>query len=423
MRFPRIIACSVTLAFAFAGLPAVAHPAFPGRNGKIAFEDFFHGDISTVNPDGSGRSLLIPVDPTYRGRAHYPAWSPDGKKIAYENTRIFVANADGTGEVDLGVGYEPAWSPDGTQLVFARDGGGRHLWIMNADGTGRRQLTQNFIIASKPAWSPDGRTIAFVETELSAGPIFDHIALIDPDGGNLRQIGLSGGDVDNPDWSPDGRRIVFNTSTTTIAIMDPDSGNQTPLRIVGQPEFQKFAPAWSPDGKKIAYSYGLDIWVVNPDGTNPVNVTNTPGDATHIYEDEPSWQPLPNGAPDCSGVKANPDSLLPPNHKLRPITLSGGSDPDGDALTLSITAITQDEPVRDREDNTGPDAVLGPAGSQASLRAERNPQGDGRVYWIAFTLSDGTRSCSGRAPVEVRRHPDRPAEDSSPPAYDSTATP
>lgn len=112
---------------------------------------------------------------------------------------------------------------------------------------------------------------------------------------------------------------------------------------------------------------------------------------------------LTNSPPVCSGVVPSRTSLWPPNHKLRPIALSGATDPDGDPVTLSITGVTQDEPVDGKADgNTSPDAVLGPGGDRVRLRAERSGRGDGRVYRLAFTASDpsGAR-CSGSVTVTV----------------------
>jgi hypothetical protein len=112
---------------------------------------------------------------------------------------------------------------------------------------------------------------------------------------------------------------------------------------------------------------------------------------------------LTNSPPVCSGVVPSTTSLWPPNHKLRPIALSGAADPDGDPVTLSITGVTQDEPVNGEADgNTSPDAVLGPGGDRVRLRAERSGRGDGRVYRLAFTASDPNgASCSGSVTVTV----------------------
>jgi hypothetical protein len=127
---------------------------------------------------------------------------------------------------------------------------------------------------------------------------------------------------------------------------------------------------------------------------------------------------LTNSPPVCSAVAPSRSSLWPPNHKLRTITLSGASDPDGDPVTISITGVTQDEPVNGKADgNTSPDAVLGPGGDRVRLRAERSGRGDGRVYRIAFTASDPSgATCSGSVTVSV------PHDRRGAPAVDSGGT-
>ena len=112
---------------------------------------------------------------------------------------------------------------------------------------------------------------------------------------------------------------------------------------------------------------------------------------------------LINSPPGCAGVAPSKASLWPPNHKLRAITLSGATDPDGDPVTITITGVTQDEPVNGKADgNTSPDVVAGPTEDQVRLRAERSGRGDGRVYTIAYTAKDPSgASCSGTVTVTV----------------------
>jgi hypothetical protein len=111
-----------------------------------------------------------------------------------------------------------------------------------------------------------------------------------------------------------------------------------------------------------------------------------------------------NRPPTCTSVQANPNQLWPPNHKFQTITLSGATDPDGDATALTITGVTQDEALNDGGDgDTSPDAgwVSGRK-DQVQVRAERSGTGDGRVYRIAFTVSDGKGgSCTGTVKVGV----------------------
>jgi uncharacterized repeat protein (TIGR01451 family) len=109
-----------------------------------------------------------------------------------------------------------------------------------------------------------------------------------------------------------------------------------------------------------------------------------------------------NRNPICTGVTAGPD-LWPPNHKLRLISLTGATDPDGTPLTTAVTGVTQDEPLNGLGDgNTSPDAFHGPMSNQVYLRAERSGLADGRVYRISFLATDTQGgSCTGTALVGV----------------------
>jgi hypothetical protein len=120
------------------------------------------------------------------------------------------------------------------------------------------------------------------------------------------------------------------------------------------------------------------------------------------YIDEVSLAPA-SRPPDCSEVSASPSVLWPPNHKLKTVTVAGATDPDGDAVTVTITGVTQDEPVNGVGDgNTSPDVVTGASADQVQLRAERSGRGDGRLYVIAYTATDpGRASCSGTVTVSV----------------------
>jgi CSLREA domain-containing protein len=96
----------------------------------------------------------------------------------------------------------------------------------------------------------------------------------------------------------------------------------------------------------------------------------------------------PNRLPVCTNAAADPNTLWPPNHKLAAIQITGVTDPDGDTVTNIANTIFQDEPVDapgDSDGNTAPDASLSPL----QVRAEREGLGNGRVYHINFTASDG----------------------------------
>ena len=110
-----------------------------------------------------------------------------------------------------------------------------------------------------------------------------------------------------------------------------------------------------------------------------------------------------NDHPDCSGVTASPSELWPPNHKFHDVTLTGATDPDGDAVTYEILSVTQDEPVNDEGDgDTAPDARWTSSKDTVQLRAERSGGGDGRVYQLIYVAQDvHGHTCSGTATVSV----------------------
>jgi hypothetical protein len=128
-----------------------------------------------------------------------------------------------------------------------------------------------------------------------------------------------------------------------------------------------------------------------------------------ITDDDPRNQP-----PVCTAVKASVTSLWPVDHKMVAVTLSGATDPDGDQLTITVTGVTQDEPVNGMgEGDTGPDARLGASSNTVELRAERSGTGDGRVYRVAYTASDPSgAACTGMVVVEAPHNQKDKAVDS-----------
>jgi CSLREA domain-containing protein len=128
-----------------------------------------------------------------------------------------------------------------------------------------------------------------------------------------------------------------------------------------------------------------------------------------------------NRPPSCARVLASPNRLWPPNHKLTLITLSGATDPDGDTVTLTVTGVTQDEPISGLgPGDLSPDAQAGAKSNTVFVRAERSDTGDGRIYRISFMGADGKGgSCSGTAKVGVPKTQRGTAVDSAPPSYNS----
>ncbi|HEY4642062.1 MAG TPA: winged helix-turn-helix domain-containing protein [Thermoanaerobaculia bacterium] len=130
-----------------------------------------------------------------------------------------------------------AWMPDGRVVFASRQGGSPHIWIMDADGNGQRQLTSGESFDLQPAVSPDGASIAFVSN--------NHLWRMNADGSNARRLAAIDG-VSSPAFSPDGRSIICAAKSLLWRI--PADGG-TPVQLTRD---AALLPAVSPDGKWIA---------------------------------------------------------------------------------------------------------------------------------------------------------------------------
>src|SRR2546425_116181 len=195
------------------------YPAWSPDGSKLAFVSTRDGnaEIYVMNPDGSGQTRLT----TTTTDEYRPSWSPDAAKIAYsDGASVYVMSADGSHPVRLAAGLDPAWSPDGTQIAFASDG----IYVINVDGTGLRQGTSDqagYVLS--PTWAPDGRKIAFVAR--------DSIFTVGTDGTGRFPL-LAGSGQGHIAWSPDGDLIAFPSAFSFgISASRPDGSGSFQLTV------------------------------------------------------------------------------------------------------------------------------------------------------------------------------------------------
>jgi Tol biopolymer transport system component len=273
------------------GATADAHATFPGRNGRIAFVRGVYGpvgdwqsrDVYSVKPDGSGLRNLT-RDLSFDQFS--PAWSADGRRIAY-------VEADGASSSEI---Y------------------GDELWTMRADGSRKRRLTENGTADEQPAWSPDRKWIVF-SRRTPHGNV--DLAVIRSSGGRVRLLTRTT-NVDElvPAWSPDGGRIAYLlaprveslASRAGYYVLTVRTGR---VRRVALDYGLDARPSWTPRGR---LSISRAVWapdgrvrvIANPHGpygggTRRIEIQNLDGSLRRVVTNsvyplddyDPAWQPLP----------------------------------------------------------------------------------------------------------------------------------
>jgi Tol biopolymer transport system component len=279
------------------------------------------GGICTVNSDGTDRRTVWQGDFPFNTPGTQIMWSPDQTKFIYgvanctyaygcNSFYIVIRNQDGS--IDRTIGgnwddYYPAFSPDGTKIAFAstrdsanagfcfQDGSAGCTWdiyVANADGSNQRQITNTpDWDETDPDWSPDGSKLVFSSNR---DGFRSDIYTMNADGTNVTKL-TNDRVSDEPAWSPDGTKIVFRTERD-----EPDPNN------------------CSLSGDRIC---NLEIYSMNADGTGQTNVTNDPAP-----DGEPDWQPLSLGR----GGYARPKGAGPVNVRFVPaFNPCAGSNPPG----------------------------------------------------------------------------------------------
>jgi tol-pal system beta propeller repeat protein TolB len=233
-------------------------------------------EIGTINSE-TGEIKRLTADNT---DDDWPAYSPDGKQIAFQserdgNSEIYTMDVNGKNAHRLtsnnSKDYHPDWSPAGQEIIFISDRDGNpELYKMQDNGNHQLRLTQTPFREFNPQWSPDAKKIIYY---LEKGNQKDQIYITDQNGGVPTQMTTDSTHNVYPSWSNDGETIIYGMKGD-LWLMKAQHPAENKIFLKGS-GYAKF----SPDGKKIAFKKGrwpnAEIWLCDINGNNPVQLTDS----------------------------------------------------------------------------------------------------------------------------------------------------
>lgn len=228
-----------------------------------------------------------------------PAWSPDGRSIAYVSYRptpdVFLASiyegrsANLTNGKGASQALSVAFSHDGKRIAYSSNKSGNlEIWVANADGSGARKVTSSSASDTAPCWSPTGQEIGFTSNRGGTPQIY----VMDAEGLNVRRLTNVGNYNDGCAWNTSKEFLeVAYTSRLEggfeVAVLDIASGQ---VRQVTQGRGSCEYPAWAPNGRHLAFSCNRggswQITVSNRDGSEVQTLAAGPGNNV-----QPDWGP------------------------------------------------------------------------------------------------------------------------------------
>jgi len=281
------------------GLSFDESPAWSPDGKRLAFvSNFSDGtrNVFVMEPEAPGQSVNGALQITHYKDGGYlndPVWSPDGSRIlatrgTEEGSRsIVVANADGTTVTPVVVtehGQHPSWAPDGGKVAYSY---GPQVYLKNADGSGVATPLANGQ-GKEPAWSPDGTRIAFDTKE------FGNLAIASSSGAGTPALVPLTSQWSFATWSPDGGRIAYRATDNNdgyFHIVNADGSGDRPLIHVQEVNGYNAPASWSPDGSRIVYE-GFHYNEPGHPFKLELENTNGTGSVVSLAEgDEPVWRP------------------------------------------------------------------------------------------------------------------------------------
>ena len=238
-------------------------PSWSPDGQKLAYVDESTGHIVLLNVNGDDGSVTANFDTQAPGFG--PSWSADGTNLTFfsdrdGNAEIYVMGSDGSNQTRLtdhpAPDYSPRWSPDGQHLLFISErDGNAEVYVINTDGSGLLNLSNDTAHDEFAFWSPDGRRIVYVSYQGGADPFSigegnAEIFIVNADGSS--KMNLTANDVwdGDPAWSPDGEWIAFTQRIGEqhqghIQVMRADGSEG--VRLIGEPgEWNDCCSVWRP---------------------------------------------------------------------------------------------------------------------------------------------------------------------------------
>jgi TolB protein len=237
-------------------------------------------EIYMMDYDGHSQTRLT----FNKVKDYMPAWSSDGKTIAYTSYRfpeagLFLLNPFETEIKEIqskGTNFSPSFSPDGKKLAFCStlEEGNSEIYVANSNGEKIKRLTFNRAIDTSPSWSPTSREIAFTSDRGGSPQIY----IMDAEGSNVRRVSFGGTYHDGPAWSPTGDRIAYVSRVDQV--FDIYILNLRTNQIVKLTEgyARNESPCWSPDGRHVVFSSNrtgvIQLYSIDYDSQNLRRLTS-----------------------------------------------------------------------------------------------------------------------------------------------------